>query len=158
VLLLSILLSSGSAFAQHVETGQDPRLQIVSSEARQVAQKLACWCGGCSHLPVGQCSCAHCAPIRAEVDTLLKQGQSEDQILDYYVAKFGGNQVLSEPPNIGSGRVVWAMPIVIGVAGFLTVAYLATRWSRRTSIAGMPAGVEDPEMAARLDDELRDLD
>src|SRR6185436_2818737 len=48
VLLLSILLSSGAAFAQHVETGQDPRLQLTSPEARQVAQKLACWCGGCS--------------------------------------------------------------------------------------------------------------
>ena len=61
LLLLSMLLSSGAAFAQHVETGQDPRLQLVSPEAREVAHKLACWCGGCSKLPVGQCSCAHCA-------------------------------------------------------------------------------------------------
>jgi cytochrome c-type biogenesis protein CcmF len=157
VLLLSILLSSGAAFAQHVETGQDPRLQLVSPEAREVSHKLACWCGGCSRLPVGQCSCGHCAPIRAEVDSFLKEGQSEDQILQYYVTKFGGNQVLSEPPTSGSGSVVWAMPVVIGVGGFLTVAYLATRWSRRPSLA-VAAGVEDPEMAARLDDELRDLD
>ena len=158
ILLLSILLSSGAAFAQHVETGQDPRLQLTSPESRQVAQKLACWCGGCSKLPVGQCSCAHCAPIRAEIDTMLKDSKSEEQILQYYVAKFGGNQVLSEPPNSGSGRVVWAMPIVIGVAGFLTIAYLAMRWTRRPSFAGAPAGAEDPEMAARLDDELRNLD
>ena len=66
--------------------------------------------------------------------------------------------MLSEPPTDGSGRVVWAMPIVVGVGGFLTVAYLAMRWSRRPALAGMPAGVEDPEMAARLDDELRNLD
>ena len=157
VLLLSILLSGGSAFAQHVETGQDPRLQLVSAEAREVSHKLACWCGGCSRLPVGQCSCGHCAPIRAEVDAFLKEGQSEAQILQYYVAKFGGNQVLSEPPTSGSGSVVWAMPIVVGVGGFLTAAYLAMRWSRRPSFAGAP-GVEDPEMAARLDDELRNLD
>jgi cytochrome c-type biogenesis protein CcmH/NrfF len=91
------------------------------------------------------------------VDSFLKEGQSEDQILQYYVTKFGGNQVLSEPPTSGSGSVVWAMPVVIGVGGFLTVAYLATRWSRRPSLA-VAAGVEDPEMAARLDDELRDLD
>ena len=66
--------------------------------------------------------------------------------------------MLSEPPNSGSGRVVWAMPIVVGVGGFLTIAYLAMRWSRRPAFAGMPAGMEDPEMAARLDDELRNLD
>jgi cytochrome c-type biogenesis protein CcmF len=157
VLLLSILLSGGAAFAQHVETGQDPRLQLVSPEAREVSHKLACWCGGCSRLPVGQCSCGHCAPIRAEVDSLLKEGKSEDQILQYYVTKFGGNQVLSEPPTSGSGSVVWAMPIVIGVGGFLTIAYLAMRWSRRPAFAGV-VGAEDPEMAARLDDELRNLD
>ena len=157
VLLLSILLSGGAAFAQHVETGQDPRLQLTSPESRRVAQKLACWCGGCSRLPVGQCSCAHCAIQRAEVDRLLKDGRTEDQVLAHFVREFGGNQVLSEPPNSGSGRVVWAMPIVVGVGGFLTAAYLAMRWSRRPSFAGAP-GVEDPDMAARLDDELRNLD
>ena len=158
VVLLAILLSSGAAFAQHVETGQDPRLQLVSPQSREVAHKLACWCGGCSRLPVGQCSCGMCALERSNIDAMLKEGKTEAQILDYYVTTFGGNQVLSEPPNRGSGRVVWAMPIVVGVGGFMTIAYLAMRWSRRPAFAGMPAGIEDPAMAARLDNELRDLD
>jgi cytochrome c-type biogenesis protein CcmH/NrfF len=89
---------------------------------------------------------------------MLKEGKSEQQIVDAYVATYGGAQILSEPPNSGSGRIAWAMPVVVGVAGFLTVAYLALRWSRRPAMAGVPAGVEDPEMAARLDDELRELD
>jgi cytochrome c-type biogenesis protein CcmF len=158
MLLLSILLSSGVAFAQHVETGQDPRLQLVSPKAREVAHKLACWCGGCSRLPVGQCSCAHCAHQRNIIDGMLKEGKSEDQIIQSFVAEWGGNQILSEPPNSGSGRVVWAMPIVAGLGGLLTVAYLAMRWSHRPAAPALPGGVEDPEMAARLDDELRDLD
>ena len=90
---------------------------------------------------------------------MLKESKNASQILKFYVDTFGGNQILSEPPNSGSGRVVWLMPIVVGFGGFLTAAYLAVRWSsRRTSIAGMPAGLEDPEMAARLNDELRNLD
>jgi cytochrome c-type biogenesis protein CcmF len=158
LLLLCLLLSSGTALAQHVETGQDPRLQLVSPKSREIAQKLACWCGGCSHLPVGQCSCGMCSLERSNIDQMLKEGKDEKQILDYYVTTYGGNQVLSEPPRSGSGSVVWAMPIVVGVGGFLTIAYLAMRWSRRTSFAGAPAGAEDAEMAARLDDELRNLD
>jgi cytochrome c-type biogenesis protein CcmF len=157
ILLLSLLLPAAGAFAQHVETGQDPRLQLTSPESREVAHQLACWCGGCSRLPVGQCSCGHCAIERGKIDTMLKEGQSPTQIVDFYVSQLG-TQILSEPPNSGSGRVAWAMPVVVGVGGFLTVAYFALRWSKRPQLAAAPAGAEDPELAARLDDELRDLD
>ncbi|HET9705586.1 MAG TPA: cytochrome c-type biogenesis CcmF C-terminal domain-containing protein, partial [Vicinamibacterales bacterium] len=157
ILLLSLLLPAGTAFAQHVETGQDPRLQLTSPESREVAHKLACWCGGCSKLPVGQCSCGHCAIERGKIDTMLKEGQSPSQIVDFYVSQLG-TQILSEPPNSGSGRVAWAMPVVAGIGGFLTVAYFALRWSKRPQLAAAPAGAEDPALAARLDDELRDLD
>ena len=158
IVLLSMLLSSGAAFAQHVETGQDPRLQLTSPESREVAYKLACWCGGCSKLPVGQCACAHCAIERSKIDVMLKEGQTPAQIIESYVTTYGGAQILSEPPNSGSGRVAWVMPIVVGIGGFLTVAFFALRWSRRPQLAGLPAGIEDPELAARLDDELRNLD
>lgn len=158
LVLLCVILGTGTAFAQHVETGQNPQLQLVSPQSREIAHKLACWCGGCSKLPVGQCSCGHCAGERANIDSMLKEGKNEQQILQYYVATYGGNQILSEPPTTGSGRVAWAMPVVVGVGGFMMIAYLALRWSRRPSVAGMPAGIDDPELAARLDDELRNLD
>jgi cytochrome c-type biogenesis protein CcmF len=161
VLLLSILLSGGSAFAQHQEVDQntkDPRMQVASPEARRIGDKLACWCGGCSHLPVGTCSCGMCAIERSKIDGMLKEGKTEGQILEYYVTTYGGNQVFGEPPAERSGRVAWALPIVVGVGGLLTIAYLVTRWSRRPQLAGMPVGMEDADMAARLDNELRDLD
>jgi cytochrome c-type biogenesis protein CcmH len=98
-----------------------------------------------------------CAIERSKIDVMLKEGKTESQILDYYATAYGGNHVFGEPPAEGSGRIAWSLPLVIGAGGFLTIAYLARRWSRRPAFAGA-AGVEDPAMAARLDDELRDLD
>lgn len=161
MLLLAVLLSGGRAFAQHVDVDQaskDPRLQVSSPQSREIGNKLACWCGGCSKLPVGQCACAHCAIQRHDIDRMLEDGQSPGQIVESFVTKFGGNQILSEPPQSGSGLVAWVMPAVVGTGGLLAVAFFALRWTRRPQIAGMPAGVEDPAMGARLDDELRDLD
>ena len=106
-------------------------------------------------MPTG--SCAHCAIERDKIDQMLKEGKTSDQVVDYYVSQLG-TQILSEPPNSGSGRVAWTAPFVIGIGGLLTAAFFVFRWSRRPQLAGMPPGAEDAEMAARLDDELRNLD
>ena len=53
IVLLSILLSSGAAFAQHVETGQDPRLQLTSKESREVARSSPAGAAGARSCPSG---------------------------------------------------------------------------------------------------------
>ena len=158
LLVLSLLLFPSTARAQHVDT-PNAQLQVFSPEVRQVTKKLACWCGGCSHLPVGECTCGHCALVKTEVTGLIKQGKTEKEILDFYVAKFGGQQVLSEPFNQGAGRLVWLVPYLTGLFGAITALVFAVRWSRRPALAGTAmAAEEDTALSARLDDELRDLD
>ena len=97
--------------------------------------------------------------VKAEVTTLMNEGKTDDQVLDYYVAKFGGEQVLSEPRNHGTGRLVWIVPYVVGLGGAALALTLALRWSRRPTFAGSAGALaDDPALSARLDDELRDLD
>ena len=70
-----------------------------------------------------------------------------------------GNSLLGEPPAEGSGRIVYILPVVLGLGGLSLAISLALRWSRRPAVAG-PAGMldEDNALRSRLDDELRDLD
>jgi cytochrome c-type biogenesis protein CcmH len=133
---------------------------VFSPKVKEFSKKLACWCGGCSRLPVGTCACGHCALQKSEIAKMFDEGKSEDQVLDYFVAKYGGQQVLSEPKNEGTGRIVWVTPYVMGFGGAGLALVLALRWSRRRpGMANATGGeVEDADMAARLDDDLRDLD
>jgi cytochrome c-type biogenesis protein CcmF len=169
LLVLAILLAPAVARAQHVENPRGARLQVFPKEVRDATKKLACWCGGCSKLPVGECSCGHCALVKSEVTEMMRGGQTEEQVLQHFIEpgdhlNEGGHlgksglPLLSEPMS-GSGRLVLYIPYLLGFVGALAALALAVTWARRPALAG-PAGMldDDAGLRSRLDDELRDLD
>jgi cytochrome c-type biogenesis protein CcmF len=158
LLILALVLFPSTVLAQHTES-LNPQLSRQSPEAHAVSRKLACWCGGCAKLPVSDCSCGHCAMVRTEVDTMLKDGKSEDQILNEYVTNRGGQ--LGEPKNEGMGRLMWLVPYVAGATGAVGVVLTALKWSRRRRDAEEHGEVATPAnnpLESELDAELRDLD
>jgi cytochrome c-type biogenesis protein CcmH/NrfF len=67
--------------------------------------------------------------------------------------------VLTAPLDKGFNRVAWAFPYLVGIAGLVVIVVTARRWSgARTVAPAGDAGLFDPTINARLDDELRDLD
>jgi hypothetical protein len=166
MLLLGVLLTQASVLAQHVEGPRTGGLVVRSPAEKSITNKMACWCGdlgnggGCPKLPVGSCSCGHCAHVRDEVTAMLAEGKSENQILQHFIAQQGGTHVLVEPPNDGIGRLSWLVPYAAGMTGLLIAGLVAVRWSRRAADARptSEARAEDAALTSRLDDELRDLD
>jgi len=167
----ALLLAPAVAEAQHVD-GPASQLQIFSKEVKDVTRKLACWCGGCSKLPVGDCACGHCALVKKEVTQMMDEGRDEKAVLAHYVTPptehsqddvhrgESGDVLLSEPPDVGSGRLAWLLPYALGLLGLAGAGMAAVRWTRRpaVAVAGGPSTVVAPELQSRLDDELRDLD
>jgi cytochrome c-type biogenesis protein CcmH len=99
--------------------------------------------------------------MRAEVSRLLDEGKTQQEVLDYFVAKYGSQEPLASPIDRGFNRLAWLLPYLLGASGFGMVAFAAVKWSRRQDPepeAAPSAPREDPELQARLDDELRDLD
>jgi hypothetical protein len=62
-----------------------------------------------------------------------------------------------QPPNRGFNRAAWLLPYGVAVLALLGIAATARRWSRREVAAPAAASI-DPELDARLENELRDLD
>jgi cytochrome c-type biogenesis protein CcmH/NrfF len=121
---------------------------------------------------VGECTCGYAAEMRAEIANLVKMGMTHDQVIQYYINKYGSQEPLAEPIDKGFNRLAWLFPYVLGATGALVIGLTAFKWSRRPRSGGQagpadagPRGdglpreqATDPTLEARLDDELRDLD
>ena len=157
-MLIFALLVPVSARAQHVETGRKPNTAAMSPEEREVGHAVVCMCGTCGRKLVAECTCAKAEEMRTEIASLVKQGKTKKEILDFYIEKYGSQEPLAEPLDEGFNRLAWGFPYVIGAGALLLVIAIARRWSRpAAAIAGTDLTV-DPDLDARLDDELRNLD
>jgi cytochrome c-type biogenesis protein CcmH/NrfF len=99
--------------------------------------------------------------MRQELAALTAKGLTHDDIVAYYVDKYGSQEVLAAPIDKGFNRLAWLLPYGIGAMGVMTIAGLALKWSRRaapTPSSAATAADANQAMEQRLDDELRDLD
>ncbi len=121
-LAVMLLLLVPAAYAQDGPT-QD--------EVNAVARKL--FCPVCENTPLDVCPTEACQQWRDVIRTKLLEGQTDDQILEYF-AEMYGDSVLAQPPP--RQVLAWVLPIVI-----IVVAVLALSIWLWTSIRSAPAPV-----------------
>jgi cytochrome c-type biogenesis protein CcmF len=159
LLLLALALSPASAYAQHVVSPQSVPVASRTAFEREVGRALVCMCGTCGRKLAGECECGYAAQMRDEIAMLAREGKTKQQILNYYVEKYGSQEPLAEPIDEGFNRLAWMLPYVLGAAGLVTIVLTARHWTRaRMAAAGAEDQTIDPALDARLDDELRNLD
>ena len=127
---------------------------------RSLGHKLVCMCGsqGCGKEAVGTCTCGYAAQMRGEIARMVDEGRTEDQIVQYYVAKYGSQEPLGMPLNKGWYRLSWLLPFAVGAVGAVVAGSMAIRWSRHRSAPAETSAPIDHDLDDRLDDELRNLD
>jgi len=149
------------AHAQHVENSQVVLLVPRTPVEKELRANIVCMCGTCGRKRVGECTCGTAEAMRAEIADLVASGKSYDEVVDYYVKKYGSQEVLAAPIDEGFNRLAWFLPYAIGLVGILVVSGVAIKWTRKSDAAPVaapaPTAVTEAR-EARLDDELRDLD
>ena len=136
ILFLFVLLAFASAPLVTAQVGYSPR-------AKEIGMHLKCMCkgcdmsaGGCAH-PGGAFSgpCDTAKAMLKEVDQHLAKGESEEQIIDAFVAEYG-TVVYVEPPKKGFGLVAWLMPVFYVIVGLAIVIFVVRKWAVRPASAG----------------------
>jgi cytochrome c-type biogenesis protein CcmF len=167
MLALIVLLMGAPLRAQHVVSPAFTPVEPKSALEKDLYKSIICMCGTCGRQLVGECTCGYAAEMRAEIGNLVKMGLTRDQVLQYYVKKYGSQEPLAMPVDTGFNRLAWLLPYVMGAGGLLLIGATAVKWTRHPAAPAGATGsapaqpsaeAADTQLEARLDDELRDLD
>ncbi len=159
LVLLLLLVPVATVSAQHVESAQTVPVVPRSPFEREMQRQIVCMCGTCGHKLLSECACGTAAMMRQELAEQVAAGKNKDQIFAYFIARYGSEEPLGAPIDKGFNRLAWLFPYLLGGGGAFAVGLAAVRWSRvRPEKASEAPSSPDPQLEARLDDELRSLD
>ncbi len=153
LLLFLVGLATVGLLAVTPVRAQGPNLD---DETNRIAKTL--YCPVCPNTPLDVCSTQACAQWRALIKDKLSQGQTEQQIRDYFVAQYG-DVVLGAPPAQGFNWLAYILP-AIGILLGAAIAWITVRqWIFKRGES--PGAAETPaiskEYADRIEKDLKEL-
>ncbi|MBV9285381.1 MAG: cytochrome c-type biogenesis protein CcmH, partial [Acidimicrobiia bacterium] len=127
-LALGVVLAVALAIGAQGRSGpmtQAQRVHHIASEIR---------CPTCRNQSAAESDAAAAKAARDEIDRRLKAGQSEGDILAYFVGRFGSD-ILLKPEGSGVASLVWILPVVAVVVALGALAFAFTRWRARPGVS-----------------------
>jgi len=142
-LVLAVLGLTATALAQH------PARHVEEQTVYEIAAQLRCVV--CQNLSVADSPSEMALQMRGVIKERLAAGEGPEQVIRYFVDKYG-DWILLSPPRRGFSLLVWIFPFVAVVVGLGIVALVLRRWTRRPRPA--PASPLDPAMSERIRREI----
>jgi cytochrome c-type biogenesis protein CcmH len=134
--LLLIALTSAALAQDGTPPAPTPAAKqpVTADDVNRIAKQM--YCPVCENEPLDACRTAACQQWRAQIGEMLSEGQSEQQIKDYFVARYGV-RVLAQPPAkaLRCGCMLPILGLVVGVV-FVVVAAPLARTRRASACDG----------------------
>ncbi|MCF3628438.1 cytochrome c-type biogenesis protein [Thalassospiraceae bacterium LMO-SO8] len=136
-LLLAVLPLSPARAVNPDEMLTDPALE---HRARVISKDLRCLV--CQNQSIDDSDAGLAKDLRVLVRERLKAGDSNEQVIDYVVARYG-DFVLLKPPVKASTLVLWAGPAVVALFGILALILFYRRRRTASPVAAQPLSAEE---------------
>lgn len=130
---------------------------VTADDVNRIAKQM--YCPVCENEPLDACRTAACQQWRAQIGQMLSEGQSEQQIKDYFVARYGA-RVLAQPPAEGTSLWLYVLPIVGLIVGVIVVVWLLRRFRARGAEAPVAAVMpksDGDEYTDRVEQDLKNF-
>ena len=145
-LLLCLSLAAPALAVQPDEVLQDT---VLEERARDLSKGLRCLV--CRNESIDDSSAPLARDLRLLVRERLVAGDSDDQVIDFVVDRYG-EYVLLQPKIGGSNLLLWAAgPLMLLLAGGIGASYLR----KRARSSDDPQAALSVEEQAKLDDIMR---
>ena len=148
---LAVALAAGVGWAAPAPA--PAATKVDEQTVRDVATQLRCVV--CQTVSVADSPSETANQMRAIVRERLAAGDSPEQVLAYFVERYG-DWILLSPPKSGFTLLVWVVPFVGLGIGLVLVAITVRRWSRTSQAAG-PSQL-DPAVRERIRREMSKMD
>ncbi|HEY5251486.1 MAG TPA: cytochrome c-type biogenesis protein CcmH [Acidimicrobiales bacterium] len=136
--ILGVVLAAALVFS--VSRGGPP---TVAERAAALDGVLKC--PSCDGISVADSSASTAAAVRQVVLTRVRAGESDQQIEQYLVSRYGPS-ILLRPPTTGLTAVVWVVPVLAAVGGLGGLGLFF--WRRRRPV-GASVTTEDRALVER---------
>jgi cytochrome c-type biogenesis protein CcmH len=147
ILPLALLWFGGQAHAQQ------PVGAVTDNEVNEVARDI--YCPVCENVPLDVCPTQACSDWRAIIRQQLAEGQSKEEIIDYFAVRYG-EQIRSAPPRYGIFWFFWLIPVLgVGLAAIFFGRYV-WQLQKRPSTNRQPVvtAVAKEDYLAQIEEEL----
>jgi len=145
MLLIVVLLSMlGALMAKEAALlAEDP---VIESRMLSMAEELRCLV--CQNQSLAGSDSDFANDIRREMRTMMKQGQSDQEIKDFLVQRFG-DFILFNPPVQSNTLPLWYGPLVLLVIGAMVLIFVLRRRVRE-GLVPQQLSEEDHRRAASM--------
>ena len=148
-LLVLLLVLSASLKLRAVEPGEMLNDPALEARARALSKELRCMVCQNQSIDDSEASLAH--DLRVLVRERLKAGDSDAQVIDFLVARYG-EFVLLKPPLSWHTAALWGLPPALLLLGIVAIAVVIRR---RWTAPAPPTESLSPAEQARLSKLLR---
>jgi len=144
LLLTLLLVGSASAAIDAYEFKNEAERERY----RTLVEELRC--PKCQNQNIADSNAPIAMDLRREIYRMLEEGQSNEQIVEYLVARYG-DFVRYKPPVNAKTVVLWYGPIVLLFIGFGVLAFMLMRRRRSAAASSTLSEAERARLATLLD-------
>ena len=151
-----IVASLAQVNGLHAQTPEPPPKGSYSESQAQGIDRMI-MCPVCPAETIDQAQVEISFQMRAVVREMLADGKERDEILDFFVERYG-KDILAAPPKTGANLVAWLAPVGGFGAGLVAVFLIIRSMSRQRSALVTAQPIQDAGLIPYLQLVDRHLD